>query len=508
MRSTHPRNPVRAAALAVALGAALLGGCQAHVEDLRPQPISTATRPTEAWKLTVGVTGARSAGPPSSAGLVEGFADFLSNEQIFADVVEPWSPGDGTEDVDLVVHVRAMGEFQPGGMKNFFTWFPGGLALVPNFRGTRWYYDTRAEVEVVDPRSGESLGTYRGETSHVSIHQSSSPGPFLSAAVIVPAVIKGARVSNPKRPYTTMIYAKAYPALWRQITAQMVAQESRYLAATARARPREVVQAPSPEPFAGEAAWAPPARIDDRSLYSRKVAVVIGIDRYASWPRVNGAADDARRVAAHLRATGFDPVIEIYDAEATRERLMNAVGNDLARYVDSNSLALVYFAGHGDTETLPGGSKRGYLIPADGDDDVFATGVSMDSIRDLSNRMAAKHVLYAIDACYSGLSLTRGISIPRATSGYLEKVAGLRAVQILAAGSEGEQAVEVGGQGLFTTYLLRAFSGEADLDGDGAVTAREIGAWIGPQVTAASGARQTPQFGTIEGAGEVIFLTR
>ena len=69
-------------------------------------------------------------------------------------------------------------------------------------------------------------------------------------------------------------------------------------------------------------------------------------------------------------------------------------------------------------------------------------------------------------------------------------------------------AVEVGGQGLFTTYLLRALSGEADYDGDGAVTATEIGAFVKPQVTTASGNRQTPQFGTMEGSGEVVFLIR
>ena len=139
-------------------------------------------------------------------------------------------------------------------------------------------------------------------------------------------------------------------------------------------------------------------------------------------------------------------------------------------------------------------------------EDVFSSGISMDTVRDLSNRMTAKHVLYAIDACYSGLALTRGISINRRTSGYIAKVTKLRAVQILAAGSEGEQAVEVGGQGLFTTYLLRAISGEADLDGDGVVTTSEIGTYLQPHVSNASDARQTPQFGTIEGTGEVVFL--
>jgi uncharacterized caspase-like protein len=213
-------------------------------------------------------------------------------------------------------------------------------------------------------------------------------------------------------------------------------------------------------------------------------------------------------MADYLKGAGFDEVIEIYDAQATRQRLLQVLGNELRHHVDKNSMVFIYFAGHGDTETLPGGGKRGYLIPWDADDDVFATGISMDTVRDLSNRMTAKHVLYAIDACYSGLALTRGISVPTTTSGYLRKVTKMRAVQILTAGAEGEQAVEVGGQGIFTTYLLRALQGEADLNGDGAVTAREIGTYVRPQVTVASGGRQTPQFGTIEGSGEVVFIDR
>ena len=80
-------------------------------------------------------------------------------------------------------------------------------------------------------------------------------------------------------------------------------------------------------------------------------------------------------------------------------------------------------------------------------------------------------------------------------------------MQIITAGSEGEQAVEVGGQGLFTTYLLRALEGEADLDGDGVVTATEIGSFVKPHVSTASGHRQTPQWGTIDGSGEVVFIS-
>ncbi len=492
--------------LALALCVSLGAGCRAQVVNLKPQNVPARFRPLAAYSLKAAVTAADVHGAGSSGATEEGLVDFLVNEQIFTDVVYPYREGE--DEVDVLLKVSVKGDFRSGGAANFFTWFPGGLLLIPNFRGTRWTYDAHAEVDALDARSQQPIGHYVADTSHESIHRSASPGPFFSAALIVPAVIKGARVASPRQPYTSMIYAKAYPDLWKQIGAQIIAQEPQYLAIAERTRKPGYAQAPAPAWTPAPARKPPPKAPPARDLYSSKVAVVVGIDRYASWPKLNGAVSDARRMAAYLRGAGFDQVIEIYDGDATRHRLLQVLGTELGEYVDSDSMAFIYFAGHGDTETLPGGSKRGYLIPADADSDAFATGISMDTVRDLSNRMTAKHVLYAIDACYSGLALTRGISLPRTTSGYLRKVTKMRAVQILAAGSEGEQAVEVGGQGLFTTYLLRGMSGEADLDGDGAVTAREIAAYVRPQVTVASGARQTPQFGTIEGSGEVVFLNR
>ena len=48
--------------------------------------------------------------------------------------------------------------------------------------------------------------------------------------------------------------------------------------------------------------------------------------------------------------------------------------------------------------------------------------------------------------------------------------------------------------------------GEADLDGDGAVTSSELRAYLVPEVSRASGNRQTPDLATWDGAGEVVFL--
>ncbi|MEM9175330.1 MAG: caspase family protein [Myxococcota bacterium] len=241
--------------------------------------------------------------------------------------------------------------------------------------------------------------------------------------------------------------------------------------------------------------------------YGRRVAAIIGIDDYARWPDLEGARRDARRLAAELRAQGFDEILELYDGEATRSRILSLLGQELSEKTRENDLAFIFFAGHGDTQTLEDGSKRGYILPVDASPgSVPSTGISMAQLRDFSDRLRAKHVFYAMDSCYSGLGLTRGVGLVRPDeANYITKVTSQRAVQMLTAGTEGELAIERDGQGLFTTYLVRALRGEADFDGDGVVTAGEIGVFVRPQVSAASENRQTPQFGTLAGTGEVVF---
>jgi uncharacterized caspase-like protein len=76
---------------------------------------------------------------------------------------------------------------------------------------------------------------------------------------------------------------------------------------------------------------------------------------------------------------------------------------------------------------------------------------------------------------------------------------------MITAGGKKEQAVEVQGHGLFTQYFLRGLDGEADRDNDKIVTASELGAYLMPQVSRASGNLQTPQYGRLDGEGEVVF---
>lgn len=241
--------------------------------------------------------------------------------------------------------------------------------------------------------------------------------------------------------------------------------------------------------------------------YEKSWGVVIGVNKYTYWPGLEYAVNDANRMAAKLRDLGFDEVIKIMDSQATRERILNLLGTELPRRVGKEDRVFIFFAGHGQTEELSTGRQKGYLIPVEGSvTDYFTTAISMEQVREFSERIPAKHVYYAIDACYSGLGFTRAQGLNPNMPGYLEKVTRLRAVQMVTAGGKDEQVVERGGLGLFTEYLLRALDGEADMDTDGVITATELGAFLRPQVSVASENRQTPQYGRLDGDGEVIFI--
>jgi tetratricopeptide (TPR) repeat protein len=244
-----------------------------------------------------------------------------------------------------------------------------------------------------------------------------------------------------------------------------------------------------------------------REIYRKSFAVVIGIDNYKKWPPLEFAVADAGAVRRKLEENGFDDITIILDDEATQRRILTELFEELPEKVEPNDRVVFYFAGHGETEDLPTGEKTGYILPVDADRANYsATAISMEQIRSLSSRIPAKHILYAMDSCYSGLGLNRSLGISTKIGDYIRKVSSMRVVQIITAGGKGEQVQETAGHGLFTTYFLRALEGEADINKDNVVTGTELGAYLRPTVSNASHQAQTPLYGRLEGEGEFLFF--
>jgi uncharacterized caspase-like protein/peptidoglycan/xylan/chitin deacetylase (PgdA/CDA1 family) len=254
---------------------------------------------------------------------------------------------------------------------------------------------------------------------------------------------------------------------------------------------------------AGTAAEKPVVSTD----YGNSWAVIIGIDGYAKWPKLQYAVRDAQGVRQTLIGKfGFaaDHVVSLENGEATRNNILAAFHDKLAHGgVGRNDRIFVFFAGHGATRKLSSGRDLGYIVPVDSDPNQFATdAIPMTEIQNIAESLAAKHVLFVMDACYSGLGLTRG-----GTSAYLKENARRIGRQMLTAGGTDQLVADGGpnGHSIFSWTLLQGLMGKADLNGDGLITATELAAYVAPAVSAVS--QQTPAFGSLPGSegGDFVF---
>lgn len=260
--------------------------------------------------------------------------------------------------------------------------------------------------------------------------------------------------------------------------------------------------------LAGTLVSAPHAHAAD-PFFEKSYAVVIGIDHYPSqaWPQLRYGVKDAHAIEAYLNKQNYDEIISLYDQQATKQAIIAALQNHIAPKLKSKDRVLIFFAGHGFTETL-GGKDRGYIVPYDGDTQ-SAGYISMDELETLSDYMGnARHQLFIMDSCYGGLlAVTRGSLVNPNIPDYLNNISGRVAREVITAGGKDQQVLDGGpnGHSYFVDYLLEALAdGMADTNGDGYITFSELSSYLIPR---ASNRQQTPAFGVLSGhqAGEYLF---
>jgi hypothetical protein len=249
------------------------------------------------------------------------------------------------------------------------------------------------------------------------------------------------------------------------------------------------------------------------NFYRDSWAVIIGINDYEHWPKLRYAVNDANGIEEVLTSKfGFkkENIRKLLNGDATRQRIMQVLGDELT---DSNKVqredrVFFFFAGHGTTRTFEDGRQVGFIVPVDADQNNYvSTAISMAQIREASDLIPAKHVYFVMDSCYSGLALSRGSGAYSKDRSYLDEITRRTARQILTAGGADQQVADDGpnGHSVFTWAVLQGLQGEADLDGNGVITASELGAYVSPIV--AKFANQTPAVGNLVGSegGEFVF---
>ncbi|MBI4675282.1 MAG: caspase family protein [Chloroflexi bacterium] len=250
----------------------------------------------------------------------------------------------------------------------------------------------------------------------------------------------------------------------------------------------------------------------------RNVIAVIGIDAYTRWPKLNNAVSDALGVQKlFIEKLGFVmPLPPLLNADATADKIMALVTDQLPQVLQPDDNLVLFFAGHGHTRINKVALREiesGYLVPVDAQLENWADKLSTDYFLENVSQLPARHVLLVIDACKSGFALS-GMSVHRSAVTYQEKLARNVSRQVITSARRNEDALDSGPipkHSLFTGTLIEGLNwGAADLDRNGLVTSYELGLYLQQRVGQASDSKQTPDFGSfnLDERGELVISLR
>lgn len=249
------------------------------------------------------------------------------------------------------------------------------------------------------------------------------------------------------------------------------------------------------------------------TTYRDSFAVCIGINAYRHLRRLQGAVNDASSVANVLiDEFGFDGerVFTLLDEEAT-ERSVKKHLELVSKEAHLNDRVVFFFAGHGVTRKNVLGGDIGYVAVVESETDDWSSYLRIEDITWFSELIAAKHVFYVFDSCFSGLAFTR-----KPISGIGEKPVARwiadsmthRTRQVLTAGLAEQEVGDLtqDGHSIFTSYFLRALSGEA-AGSEGEITASQVMAYVTDKVMKDPSSQQTPAYGDLssEPGGDFVF---
>jgi len=239
-------------------------------------------------------------------------------------------------------------------------------------------------------------------------------------------------------------------------------------------------------------------------LYDKSYALVIGIDTYTSgWPPLHNALSDAREVAAELKNRGFEVT---FKKNPKSSELQQSLKKFFAiKGSDSEARLFLWFAGHG--HTIKG---EGFLVPADAPQPISPEfklkAIHMRDFAGFMRLAESKHVFAIFDSCFAGTIFeARAGAIPAA----ITRATTLPVRQFL---SSGDANQTVSDDGAFRKLFLRGVRGEerADANGDGYLTASEMGLYLSDRITNLTEQAQTPRYGKLRDPdfdrGDFVFL--
>ncbi len=190
-------------------------------------------------------------------------------------------------------------------------------------------------------------------------------------------------------------------------------------------------------------------------------AVIIGVQDYQSQniPEAQFARRDAKAVKRYIERLGVPNkhIKLLLDADATKGRIEGYIKSWLPKNVSPDSRVYFYYSGHGSPDE---NSDSAYLLPWDGEAEFLGnTALSLKSVYSDLGELTSKHVLVALDSCFSGVGPRS--TFRRGSRPLVNRVRGLnhvpKNITLLAAAKSNQtaQSDEDEGHGLFSYYFLK-----------------------------------------------------
>jgi WD40 repeat protein len=178
--------------------------------------------------------------------------------------------------------------------------------------------------------------------------------------------------------------------------------------------------------------------------------LLIAINDYEHWPRLNNAMNDANDVKSLLTDQyqfKDENVYMVSNDEATLENIHNAF-QDLRAKVGEKDNLLIFYSGHGYYDK---DLDEGYWVPVDAESGKTTDYLPNSNLLKYIKALKSKHIFLVADACFSGSLFSPS------TRGYVENVEKYRSRWALTSGRL--EYVSDGNYGQrnspFTSYFLK-----------------------------------------------------
>ena len=208
----------------------------------------------------------------------------------------------------------------------------------------------------------------------------------------------------------------------------------------------------------------------------KSYALVVGISVYDNYTNLP-TSENPIAVKDYLLRAGYNEVHLLTEDRVTKKRLEELMLDYYPSKMDDNDRFLLYWSGHGVDKPNGIGGQSGFLPVRNSTKD-RSSMVTMDSLRYWEKNLPSKHILFILDACFSGLAAVAPLSnAKRITKRQMLNPARF----IITAGKSGEETIasEEWKGSVFTYALLKGLEGAADrIANDGVVSLFELVAYI------------------------------